>query len=166
LKGNKEIRINQGVKQGCPVSTTLYNIFIDEVIRQWQDVLIKDFKIVNTVLNTILFAEDQAIFSKSEAGFQRAVNRLENITNGFNMRISAMKTKTMAFQGKTHIRCKIVIHNKTIEQVSSFKCLGFNVSYCLKEDINIKFNKFQRMCVTLQRTLRHKTLQSTQLKFY
>jgi hypothetical protein len=34
---------NQGVKQGCPMSPTLFNIFIDEVIRHWQDVLIKDF---------------------------------------------------------------------------------------------------------------------------
>jgi retron-type reverse transcriptase len=97
---NKEIHINQGVKQGCPMSPTLFNIFIDEVIRQWQDVLIKYFKIGNKVLNTILFAGDQAIFSESEAGLQRAVNILKNIGNGFNMRISTMKTKTMAFQGK------------------------------------------------------------------
>jgi hypothetical protein len=47
------------------VSPTLFNIFIDEVIRQWQDVLIKDFKIGNTVLNINLFADDQAIFSES-----------------------------------------------------------------------------------------------------
>jgi hypothetical protein len=79
--------------------------------------------------------DDQAIFSESEAGLQRAVNRL--IANGFNMRISTIKTKTMAFQGKNHIRCKIVIDNKTIEQVSSVKYFGFNVSYCLKEYINI-----------------------------
>jgi retron-type reverse transcriptase len=68
-----EIQINRGVKQGCPMSPTLVNIFIDEVIRQWQDVLIRDFKIGNTVLNTILFVDDQAIFSESEAGLQRAV---------------------------------------------------------------------------------------------
>jgi hypothetical protein len=56
----------------------------------------------------------------------------ENIASGFNMRIATMKTKAMAFQGKNQIRCKIVIDNKTIEKVSSFKYLGFNVSYCLK----------------------------------
>jgi hypothetical protein len=92
------------VKQGFPMSPTLFKIFIDEVIRQWQDILIKDFKdfeVGNTVLNTILFVDDQAIFSESEASLQRAVNRLENIANGFNMRISTMKTKTIAFQGKT-----------------------------------------------------------------
>jgi hypothetical protein len=111
---NKEIYINQGVKQGCPMSPTLFNIFINVVIRQWQDVLIKDFEIGNTVLNIISFADDQAIFSESEAGLQRAVNRLENKAYGFNMRISTMKTKTMAFQGKNHVRYKIVIDNKTI----------------------------------------------------
>jgi hypothetical protein len=30
------------------------------------------------------------------------------------MRISTMKTKTMAFQGKKHKKCKIVIDNKII----------------------------------------------------
>jgi hypothetical protein len=65
----------------------------------------------------------------------RAVNRLENVANGFNMRISTMKTRTMPFQGENQTRCEIVIGNKTTEQVSSFKYLGFNVSYCLKEDI-------------------------------
>jgi hypothetical protein len=73
---NKEIHINQGVKQGCPTSPTLFNIFIDEVIRQWQDVLTKDFTIGNTVLNTILFADDQAIFNESEDDLQRAVNKI------------------------------------------------------------------------------------------
>jgi hypothetical protein len=87
----------------------------------------------------------------NQAGLQTAVTRLENIANGFNMRISSMKTKNIAFQRKNHIRCKIVIDNKTTEQVSSFKYLGSNVSYCLKEDINIKLNKFQRMCGTIRR---------------
>jgi hypothetical protein len=106
------------------------------------------------------------MFSESEADLQRAVNRLENITNGFNMRISSMKTKTMALQGKNHLRFKIVIDNERIEQVSSFKYLGINVSIFLKKDINIKLNKFQRMCGMIRRTLRQKTLQSTQLKLY
>jgi hypothetical protein len=77
-----------------------------------------------------------------------------------------MKTKTMVFQGGKHIRFKIVINNIIIEQVSSFKCLGFNVSYCRKEDINIKLNKFQRMCGTTRRTLRQKNFAKQQLKCY
>jgi hypothetical protein len=74
-----------------------------------------DFEIGNRVLNTILFAHDQAIFSESESDFQIANNRIENIVNGFNMRISTTEIKTMAFQKKNHIRCKITIDNKTME---------------------------------------------------
>jgi hypothetical protein len=51
----------------CSMSPTLFNIFIDEVIRQWRDVLIKDFK--NTVLNTVLFADDQAILVNQRPAF-------------------------------------------------------------------------------------------------
>jgi hypothetical protein len=36
----------------------------------------------------------------------------------------------------------------------------------LKEDINIKLNKFQRICRTIWRTLRQKTMWIIQLKFY
>jgi hypothetical protein len=136
------------------MSPTIFNKFIDEVIIQWQDILIQDFKIGNTVLNRIVFAGDPAVFSELQVGLQRVVNRLESIANGFIMRILTMKTKTTAFQGKNHIRCQTVIDNKTIEQVSSFKYLGFNVSRCLKEDINIKVNKFQRMCGMIRRTPR------------
>jgi hypothetical protein len=79
---------------------------------------------------------------------------LENIENSFNVRTST--TKTMAFQGKTHITCKIAIDNETIEKVSR----------CVEKDKNIKLRKFQRICGVIRRTLRQKTLQSTQLKFY
>jgi hypothetical protein len=56
--GHKEIHINQGVDQGCPMSPILLNMFNDEVIRQWQDLSTKNFKIVNTVYNPICRRSD------------------------------------------------------------------------------------------------------------
>jgi hypothetical protein len=64
----------------------------------------KYLNIGNIVLNIILFADNQAIFSESEDGLQRALNGPENIANGFKLRIST-------------IRSKIVIDNKIMEQV-------------------------------------------------
>jgi hypothetical protein len=76
----------------------------------------------------------------SESNLQRAVSRFEKRANGFNMRISAIKTKTTAYKEKSHIRHKTGKDNKTTEQVSSLNYL--------------------------ERTLRQKTTQSTKLKFY
>jgi hypothetical protein len=44
------------------------------------------------------------------------------------MRISTVKTRTVAFLGKNQIRHKTVLDNKIKEQVLSFNYLGFNVS--------------------------------------
>jgi hypothetical protein len=99
--------------------------------RSWDIIKIK-FEIGNKVLNRILFGDDKAIFSKSEDDIQRVNNRVENVVNGLNMRISNTKTKIAAFQEKNHIICKIMIGSKAIEQVSKFNYIGFNVSYCLE----------------------------------
>jgi hypothetical protein len=53
---------------------------------------------------------------------------------------------------------KIVISNKVKEEVSCFSCLGFNVSYCLKENMNIKLSEFRRMYGRIRRTQRQKEL--------
>jgi hypothetical protein len=52
-----------------------------------------------------------------------------------------------------HIKHEAMRENKTVEILLGFKCLGFNTSDCLKEDINIKLSQFQRMRGTVQRLL-------------
>jgi hypothetical protein len=44
------------------------------------------------------------------------------------MKIFTDKTKVIAFKGKEYIRRKICVYDKTIEQVSLFKYLGYNIS--------------------------------------
>ena len=63
------------------------------------------------------------------------------------------------------MRHKIVVNGKIIEQVRCFNCLGCNISYCERKEVNNKI-KFQRMCGTISRTLKGKTQLSTQIKFY
>ena len=72
----------------------------------------------------------------------------------------------MSFQGKEHIRTKIVMNGKIIEQVRDFNYLGCNMSYCERKEVNNKINKYQRMCGTISKTLERKAQLSTQIKFY
>ena len=55
----------------------------------------------------------------------------------------------MDFQGNEHMRNKIVMNGKVIEQVRDFNYLGCNISYCERKEVNKKVNKFQRVCGSL-----------------
>ena len=70
------------------------------------------FKVQDIVLYTLLFADDQVIFSSSEDGLQMAAYKLEQATRKFNFKISTIKIKSMGFQGKEHMRTKILINGK------------------------------------------------------
>lgn len=82
------------------------------------------------------------------------------------MIISTDKTKVMAFLGSYPIRSKIVLNNKIIEQVNTFKYLGCNVTYNKSREIDEKLNAFNYFCGTIRRTLGRKVRKETLLKFY
>jgi hypothetical protein len=56
----------------------------------------QEFKMDSTVLDTVLFFDFQAVFSKSEIDIQRAVNKLENTENSCIVEISTMKKKVIS----------------------------------------------------------------------
>lgn len=55
---------NIGVKQGCPLSTTLFGLYIDELETYLDDIGEDFFKILVAIL---LYADDVVLLSKSRA---------------------------------------------------------------------------------------------------
>jgi hypothetical protein len=60
---------------------------------------------------------------QTENDLQYSVYSLHFIAKEFNMEISTIKTKIMAFQGKEHVTSKICIGNTVFEQVNNFNYL-------------------------------------------
>ena len=85
---------------------------------------------------------------------QMAAHKLQQATRKFNLKSSTTYTKSMGFQGKEHMRTKIVMNGKIIEQVRDFNYIGCNISYCERKEVNNKTNKFQRMYGTISTTLK------------
>jgi hypothetical protein len=70
--------INKGVRQSCPLSPTLFNVYINEVIKDWNQIYTKAINVQNnTKLNAILFVDDQVIIANSEDNLQIGVFTLE-----------------------------------------------------------------------------------------
>lgn len=157
--------INRGVRQGCPLSPSLFNVYIDDAIFHWQTNLDSHFKIQEQILDTLLFADDQVLISSSENDLQKATFQLSNILKNYNLNISTKKTKVLAFKGPDTLRAKIILDGKPIEQVNNFNYLGCNISYFKKEDLFNKLSKFNFICGTIKRSLKY-TRRETKLKFY
>jgi hypothetical protein len=139
----QSVEINRGVCQGCPLSPTLFNIYINEIISKWNTDNVKGIQITrNKEIKTLLFADDQVLIAESEILLQKSVHKLENIASKYGLTISTNKTKTMAFRGRDHIRSKIVINNKIREQVNTFNYLGCTLSYKQEKDATNKLSKF------------------------
>jgi len=73
----------------------------------------------------------------------------------------------MAFKGRDPVRTKIVIDNKTIEQINSFNCSGNMTSYEGELDIDNKLNNILKNTVILKNLFRpQKSLKKTRMKLY
>jgi hypothetical protein len=71
----------------------------------------------------------------------------------------------MSFKEKYPIRTKIVIEDKTLEQVNHFKYQGYDVTFLEETGTDAKIKKFQNVCNTIRPTL-GKTRKDKQIKFY
>ena len=112
----KYIYINQGVRQCCNLSPALFNVSIDDLLRNRKHkadagILLKR----NLYLNTLLFPDDQVVIQDSEDKLQKSVCMLNQMRKDYNLKISTDKTKIMAFKGKHTLLSKIEIDGSILE---------------------------------------------------
>ena len=79
-KLSKPVEVNKGVRQGCLLSTTLFNIYLDDIITKWLKQDITGIKLSkNQQLSKLLFADYQVIIADTEDNLQKAANKLKQI---------------------------------------------------------------------------------------
>ena len=95
------------ISESCPLSSVLFNLCLDEVIRIWLQKLKTSKYFKELIFNTLLFADDQFIIPDTEDDLQKAVYLLYNISKEYNLEIATKKTKVFDFVGTDHLRTKI-----------------------------------------------------------
>ena len=141
LKGGHTppITSNLGLKQGCPLSPMLFNLYIDD-IKEIYDDLCEPVALQSTKLNHFLYADDLVIISLSKEGLQRCLDKTHLYAETNLITISVKKSKSMIFNtsGK-FLRDTFHIGHQNIEPVQEFCYLGidFKCSGTVKHAANI-----------------------------
>jgi hypothetical protein len=142
---SRTIQTNTGIRQGDSLSPILFNTIMDQIISTTKETP-AGYKIGNTKLHCICYADDATLIADTEDGLQRMVHAFELKSKEYNMKISTTKTKCMVVS-KIPLRAKIVINDKTIDQVMQFNYLGTRISSWgnLAEDIRHQANKAAKL---------------------
>ncbi len=113
--------LHVGLRQGCPLSTVLFVIFMDRISRRSQGpegVWFGDHRI-----SSLLFADDVVLLASSGLDLQRALGRFAAECDVAGMRISTSKSEAMVLARK-RVACPLQVGGEFLPQVEEFKYLG------------------------------------------
>ena len=123
----KWFRTTVGLRQGCLLSPTLFNIFLERIM---SDALEEhDGKVSIGVRNitNLRFADDLDALAEEEQELEALVESLDKTCTKYKMVISAEKTKLMT-NSANGIQREIKVKGQKLGTVTSFKYLGAVVS--------------------------------------
>ena len=116
-------RTTVGVRQGCLLSPTLFNIFLERIMTDALEDHQGTVSIGGKTITNLRFADDIDGLAGKEEELASLVDRLNKTSAAFGMEISAEKTKLMT-NNANGISIDIRINGEKLDEVDSFKYLG------------------------------------------
>lgn len=133
----------KGVRQGDGLSPILFNIFINDIDKIFDEKVTDPICLETTKLNCLLYADDLLLLSETEEGLQTCIDSLQNYCQTWKLQLNTDKTKIMIFSNKKVKYPKFLFNGNEIEIVDEYKYLGILLTYNgnLKHAANYLYNK-------------------------
>ena len=132
--------VNVGLKQGCLISPQLFNLYINDLITDIQNLGL-GVPIDEEKISILLYADDIALVATNEIDLQQMLSVLHNWCMKWKMKVNPSKTQVMHFRrgpSVTRSQFKFVCGNDQIQTVDKYRYLGLIFTEFLSYDAMAK----------------------------
>jgi hypothetical protein len=118
----KDINYNIGSKQGCPLYSTLFGIYIDKLEDCLEKAGCVDPTPIGIVINLLIYADDIVLMERSPHDIENQLRILKDFCSNMGMTINIDKTKGMIIKSDKITYDTFVYEKNSFEEVTSYKC--------------------------------------------
>ena len=117
-----------GVKQGCPLSPTLFGLYVVGLEKHLLETADIDAPTLMGGMGPLLFyADDLILMSESASGLQKQLDALASFCEQRQLTFNLSKTKVVVFEARQGDVRSFVLSGAVVERVESYKYFGFVV---------------------------------------
>ena len=118
-------RATVGVRQGCLLSPTVFNMFLERMMADSLEDHEGTVSVGGRTVINLHFADDVVGLAGEEEELAKSVEGLDKASTAYGMEISAKKTMLMT-NNTSGINTEIKVNRQKLETVTSFKYFGYS----------------------------------------
>lgn len=126
-KNTRRFGTATGVRQGCALSAVLFDIFIDDLEKEWEVKGIGGTNIGGIKMKALKYADDIAVVAEDPKSLKKMLQVMEKYIGRQKLSVNTKKTKIVVFKngGRRGKEEKWEFKGEELQEVKEFKYLGY-----------------------------------------
>ena len=150
----ESFKFERGVRQGCPTSPLLFDIYINDILDGIEPVAVQG---LGNGLSGLMFADDTVILANDNNDLQVKLESINRWMSCNAMEVNPSKCGIMYIGGNNSIHDPVVYNGEVIPRVDRYVYLGieFNKDLDLQEMARFRLIKGKKTLLSLSNTLKN-----------